>query len=158
MPNAGGPWRRRIAAVEAALELLEDAGVDQERQIDVFGLCEQLELWLAFVPLDNALGVFVPKGSGGVMITTRRPVTVQRYTAAHELGHWRLGHGAVADRDEQIFRASGPEEERVAQVFAASLLLPPPLVMTSSPRSAIVATAGHTRSVLCSCSRSRSQL
>jgi hypothetical protein len=130
MTGVDGRWKRRIAAVEAALGLLDEAGVDQERQIDVFGLCEQVGLWLAFAPLDAALGAYVAKGAGGILITTQRPLTVQRYTVAHELGHWRLGHGAAADCLEQVFGATSAEHENSAQVFAASLLLPPPLVMS----------------------------
>lgn len=128
---AGGDrrWGRRLEAADAALELLADVGVDQGRQIDVFGICEQVGLWLAFAPLDSALGAFVPQGNGGIMITTRRPLTVQRYTAAHELGHWRLRHGAVTDGHDQIFRASSVEQERLAQIFAGSLLMPAPIVM-----------------------------
>ena len=131
MSDWGGPtWRRGVGAAEAALGLLDEVGVPQDRPVDVFGLCEDLGLWLAFAPLDVALGAFVPTGSGGVLITTRRPLTIQRYTAAHELGHWRLGHGVAADGIEQVFGPSPAAQERAAQTFAANLLLPPPLVAT----------------------------
>lgn len=133
-------WQRRIEAADAALALLDEAGVDQTRQIDVFGLCERVGLWLAFVRLDNALGAFVPLGSGGVLITTQRPLTVQRYTAGHELGHWRLDHGVVADRHEQIFGPPPAEQERLAQIFAGNLLMPPALVMSILNR---VRPSGH---------------
>jgi Zn-dependent peptidase ImmA (M78 family) len=128
---AGGDrrWSRRLEAADAALDLLSEVGSDQGRQIDVFDLCEQVGLWLAFAPLDNLLGAYVPQGSGGILITTRRPLTVQRYTAAHELGHWRLRHGAVADTHDQVFRPASMEQERLAQIFAGSLLMPAPLVM-----------------------------
>src|SRR3712207_7634154 len=33
--------------------------------------------------------------SGGVLITTEREPTIQRYTAAHEIGHWRLDHNST---------------------------------------------------------------
>lgn len=146
---AGGDrrWSRRLEAADAALDLLSDVGVDQHRQIDVFDICEQVGLWLAFAPLDSLLGAYVPQGSGGIMITTRRPLTVQRYTAAHELGHWRLRHGVVADTHDQIFRPASMEQERLAQIFAGSLLMPAPLVMAilarvRSPADAPV-TAAH---------------
>ena len=121
---------RRLQAAEAASRLLVEAGVDQTRQVDVFGLCEELGLWLAFFPLDGLLGAYLPEGSGGALITTQRPVAVQRYTAAHELGHWRLDHGGgpVLDGDEQILGQTPDESEQLAQVFAAALLMPPPLV------------------------------
>ena len=121
---------RRLEAAESASRLLAEAGVDQTRQVDVFGLCEQVGLWLAFLPLDALLGSYLPDGAGGALITTQRPITVQRYTAAHELGHWRLHHsrGPVFDTEEQVLGDTPDENEQLAQVFAASLLMPPPLV------------------------------
>lgn len=121
---------RRLQAAESASRLLVEAGVDQTRQVDVFGLCEECGLWLAFFPLDGLLGAYLPEGSGGALITTQRPVAVQRYTAAHELGHWRLDHrgGPALDGDEQVLGQTPDESEQLAQVFAAALLMPPPLV------------------------------
>ena len=121
---------RRLQAAESAGRLLAEAGVDQTRQVDVFGLCEQFGLWLAFFPLDGLLGAYLPEGSGGALITTQRPVSVQRYTAAHELGHWRLDHGSgpALDSEQQVLGDTADESEQLAQIFAAALLMPPPLV------------------------------
>jgi hypothetical protein len=132
MPAHGGAWQRALQAAESAGRLLDELGVPATRQVDVFSICEQLGLWLAFMPLDNLLGAFVPEGVGGVMITERRPITVQRYTAAHELGHWRLDHGhdLALDGEEHVFGATPSERERLAQVFAASLLMPPALILS----------------------------
>ncbi len=135
MPPPGPRWQRRLAAAQAALTVLDEHGLDQTRQIDIFSLCEDLGLWLAFVPLDNVLGAFVPAGSGGVMITTQRPLTVQRYTAAHELGHWRMDHGPTADQQDDVFGATHAEREQLAQLFAANLLMPPPLVLSVLDRA-----------------------
>ena len=128
MASGSTPWQRRLEAAESANRLLVEAGASQTQQIDVFAMCEQLGMWLAFFPLDGILGAFLPEGVGGVLITTQRPVTVQRYTAAHELGHWRLDHGYGVDGEEQVLGTSPAESEQLAQVFAASLLMPPPLV------------------------------
>ncbi|MCA1701875.1 MAG: ImmA/IrrE family metallo-endopeptidase [Actinobacteria bacterium] len=130
MAPQGGRWQRRIQAAESAGRLLDELSVDQIQQIDVFGICEDLGLWLAFLPLDNLLGAFVPEGVGGVLVTTQRPIPIQRYTAAHELGHWRLdhGHGLALDGEEHVLGATPVEREQLAQVFAGSLLMPPPLV------------------------------
>lgn len=139
MVYQGPGWQRRIAAAESANRLLDEAGIDQTRQIDVFGLCEDLGLWLAFLPLDNLLGAYIPEGVGGVMITTARPVSVQRFTAAHELGHWRMdhGHGLALDGAEHILGRSPLEAEQLAQFFGANLLMPPPLVYGVLERSLI---------------------
>lgn len=132
MPPTGNAWQRSLQAAESAGRLLDELGLDASRQVDVFSMCEDLGLWLTFMPLDGLLGAFVPEGSGGVLITDRRPITVQRYTAAHELGHWRLehGHGLALDGEEHVFGATPHERERLAQVFAANLLMPPPLVLS----------------------------
>ena len=132
MTSTGNTWQRSLQAAESAGRLLAELNVDATRQIDVFSMCEDLGLWLTFMPMDGLLGAFVPEGVGGVLITDRRPITVQRYTAAHELGHWRLehGHGLALDGEEHVFGANPGERERLAQVFAASLLMPPPLVLS----------------------------
>lgn len=132
MAAHGNAWQHSLQAAESAGRLLDELSLDQTRQVDVFSMCEDLGLWLAFFPMDGLLGAFVPEGSGGVLITDRRPITVQRYTAAHELGHWRLehGHGVALDGEEHVFGASPVERERLAQMFAANLLMPPPLVMS----------------------------
>ncbi len=93
-------------------------------------MVESLGLWLAFFPLDGLLGGYLPEGKGGVLITTERPVPIQRYTAAHELGHWRLdgGHDAALDTESDVLGRTDIERETLAQVFAGALLMPPPLV------------------------------
>ena len=121
---------RRLMAASSANRLLNEAGVDQTRQVDVFGLVESLGLWLAFFPLDGLLGAYLPEGTGGILITTERPTPIQRYTAAHELGHWRLdgGHDAALDTESDVLGRTEIERETLAQVFAGALLMPPPLV------------------------------
>jgi len=130
MAAGGGRWSRRIQAAESAGRLLAEFNVDPARQVDVFGMCEDLGLWLAFLPMDKLLGAFIPEGAGGVLVTTQRPIPIQRYTAAHEIGHWRLdhGHGIALDGEEHVLGATPVEREQLAQIFAASLLMPPPLV------------------------------
>lgn len=130
MAPQGGRWQRRIQAAESAGRLLDELAIDQTEQIDVFDICEDLGLWLAFLPLDNLLGAFIPEGVGGVLVTTQRPIPIQRYTAAHEIGHWRLdhGHGLALDGEEHVLGATPLEREQLAQVFAGNLLMPPPLV------------------------------
>jgi predicted secreted protein len=131
--------RRRNALLEAA-GLLEDLGIDQTQPVDVFGIVDRLDLWLTFLPLDNTLGACLPVGHGGIMITTQRQPAVQRYTAAHEIGHWILDHGhAWFDDEEAILRPSAPERERLAQLFAAYLLMPPPLVHAAAGHHGIEA-------------------
>lgn len=131
MASVGGFWNRGLEAARSASELLGELAVDQAEQIDVFGICEDLGLWLAFMPLEKLLGALVTEGTGGVMITTQRPIPVQRYTAAHEIGHWRLhrNDGMALDDESHILGKTPSEREHLAQIFAANLLMPPPLVL-----------------------------
>lgn len=121
---------RRLAAASSASRLLTEASVDQTRQVDVFGLIESLGIWLAFFPLDGLLGAYLPEGAGGILVTTERSTPIQRYTAAHELGHWRLdgGHDGALDSEFDVLGRNAIERETLAQVFAGALLMPPPLV------------------------------
>lgn len=123
---AGKAAQRSLRAVTSATRLLEELGIDTTREIDVFALCEDVGLWLAFMPLESVLGAFVPEGSGGVLITDRLPVTVQRGIAAHVLAHWRLEQGQrlALDDEDHVFGETPYERERLAQTFAANLLLP----------------------------------
>jgi Zn-dependent peptidase ImmA (M78 family) len=97
--------------------------------IDVFGSILQLSVPLLFRPLDRLLGAFVPQPSAGIIITTERSLAIQRFTAAHELGHFKLGHGGSFD-DESILNRSPfgasrySTTEAAADAFAASFLIP----------------------------------
>jgi hypothetical protein len=72
-------------------------------RIDVFGAIAKLGATLMFQPLDKLLGAFLPGDEVGVLITTKRPLPVQRFTGAHELGHLYMRHEPSLD-DENILR------------------------------------------------------
>ncbi|MGH3304228.1 MAG: ImmA/IrrE family metallo-endopeptidase [Streptosporangiaceae bacterium] len=136
MPPSSFAARRRHA-LEAAAELLEELGADQEQPVDVFGAIGSLGLWLVFQPLRSLLGAVIPNGSGGIMLTTERQPPVQRYTAGHEIGHWLLDQDRLAcDTEDDIFRPAA-ERERVAQLFASYFLMPPPLAHAACARHGV---------------------
>lgn len=135
---------QRRRALQAADELLNDLGVDQESPIDVFDVVGELGLCLVFNPLNSLLGAVLPKGDGGIMLTTQRRPAVQRYTAAHEIGHWILDIDEPAfDTEDDIYHPS-VDRERLAQLFAGQLLMPPPLVFTTCARYGISDLGGAT--------------
>jgi Zn-dependent peptidase ImmA (M78 family) len=103
----------------------------------------QNDLPVMFQPLKNLLGAFLNEdGSRGVIITTERPLSVQRFTAAHELGHAMLGHEPSIDPAGIMFRypvadrttADYSLEEIQANVFASQLLIPRWLVAMQMKR------------------------
>ena len=64
-----------------------------------------------------------------ILVNASEPDTRQRFTAAHELGHWvcQCLEGSAAPvmcRDEDLSTAADRAREREANVFAAELLMP----------------------------------
>ena len=125
----------RKATLEVA-RLQRDLGIrakatKEHGRIDVFDALARLELPLIFKPLDGLLGAYLHDPSPGVLVTTKRPLSVQRFTAAHELAHHHLRHQPSLD-DESILRrapffstANGQDvQELEANAFAAAFLLP----------------------------------
>lgn len=98
--------------------------------VDVFGAIHTIDLPLLFRPLRGLLGAYLRDPTSGVLVTTQRPMSVQRFTAAHELGHFLLRHEPSLD-DESILRrmsmpaqSSGDFQEVEADSFAVEFMLP----------------------------------
>lgn len=129
-----------LAGVKAAHTLHRDLGVREvlERRgggrVDVFGAITKLGATLMFQPLDKLLGAYLPVEEPGVLITTKRPLPVQRFTAAHELAHLYLRHQPSLD-DKGILRRAPftvnsrlDRQEQEADAFASMFLAPSWLV------------------------------
>jgi len=93
-----------------------------------------------FRPLKGLLGAYLDDPDQGVIVTTQRPLPVQRFTAAHELGHVALGHEASIDKEDILTRAlfvteaSYETPELQANAFATQLLTPPWLIVQHMKR------------------------
>jgi predicted secreted protein len=86
-------------------------------------------IWLMFQPLGRLFGAFEREGTiSGILINSNHPVSLQRFTAAHEYGHYVLGHDSHFDAEEQIEEPNRTETEAAAQAFAADFLMPLQLV------------------------------
>jgi len=132
MTNYAGAIRK--ATLEAS-RLQRDLAIQAKvvhgsGRIDVYDAIDRLGVPLFFTRLDGLLGVYMREPSPGVLITTERPQSQQRFTAAHELGHHYLGHQPSLD-DETILRrvpfqarAGDDLQEVEAEAFAACFLLP----------------------------------
>lgn len=100
-----------------------------DRPIDIFGVVQQLGIWLKTEPLGNLFGFYLRQGQAiGIVLNSRHPEDLQRYTCAHELGHHLLGHQSHLDDSGDVTRLSGPLQEQASQVFAGSFLMPLGLV------------------------------
>src|SRR5579862_2178468 len=129
-----------LNGVAKASELHAKLGVRQALSegvgaIDVYGAAHQLGLLVMFRPLRGLLGAYVPtRDASGMLITTARDLHVQRFTAAHELGHHVLAHRALSLDKVVGFVGRGETstndlQEVEADAFAAEFLLPKWLVV-----------------------------
>lgn len=111
-----------------------------EGRIDVFGMLVGKDIPVLFRPLRNLLGAYIDDPGQGVMVTTQRQLPVQRFTAAHELGHAALGHEASLDEEEVLTRAlfdrgaKFDSREIQANAFATALLTPQWLIVEHMQR------------------------
>lgn len=122
-------------AVLQAGRLHRDLGIQSRvvhgsGRVDVYDAIAKLNVPLFFTKLDGLLGVYLREPSPGVLVTTERRSNVQRFTAAHELGHHYLGHNPSLDGEEILRRSpfegrDGDDPQEVeAEAFAAVFLLP----------------------------------
>lgn len=112
--------RNAAYALRAELELGSDAIPD------IVHLLEDLGLQVFGQPLgegtiDGAL--LRTEDICAVLINTSSIASRQRFTAAHELGHWRMDTPSPLLVEEDIFRSTTVSEKR-ANVFAAHFLMP----------------------------------
>lgn len=123
--------RATLAATRLHRDLGTEARATRENgRIDVFEVVARLDVPLLFKALDGLLGAYLRDPVPGLLVTTKRPLSVQRFTAAHELGHHQLGHEPSLD-DERILcrppftaRFGDDLQEAEADAFAAAFLLP----------------------------------
>lgn len=105
-------------------------GLDPALPVDIFGTIERERIWLLFEELTGLFGFFQREDDvAGVVLHSGHPQSLQRFTAAHEYGHYVLGHKASQDDDSYVYGLGDlPVQEYEAQAFAAEFLMPLALV------------------------------
>lgn len=97
--------------------------------IDVYRFIGDRQIALLFQKLGGLLGAYLEVERPGILVTTERTLAIQRFTAAHELGHAVLHHKVGLDGDEIIQRspfasARYDHREVAADAFASMFLMP----------------------------------
>ena len=121
---------RRDGARAAQREHLR-LGTPMDRRVEIFEVIEWAGIWLMFQPLRELFGASQRRGdAAGIIINSNHPLSLQRSTAAHEYGHYVLGHDLSLDREQHIEGWVGTlkAEELSAQAFASEFLMPLQLV------------------------------
>ena len=75
----------------------------------------------AYVPIDEMSLIFVSLGEF---------ISRQRFTLAHEFGHFRIGHSGSVDTSVQLWDRDANAEEVEANAFAAEFLVPKQAIRT----------------------------
>ena len=107
----------------------------QSAPVDVLGVAKRFGVHVYSAKLaDKISGVLVRDPSYGsesgfvIFVDQDEPAYRQRFTAAHELGHFVLHKDSIGDRveDNYLLRSEGMtnKQEREANRFAAALLMP----------------------------------
>jgi Zn-dependent peptidase ImmA (M78 family)/predicted secreted protein len=132
MPRRLTPYETaRLAGLKAAQAEHQRLGTIMHDRVAVFDTIEDARIWLFFQPLRNLYGAYERHGDAtGIIINSQHPLTLQRFTAAHEYGHHVLGHSASADDEERIYRGGNNQslQEVAAQAFAGEFVMPIQLV------------------------------
>ena len=129
-----------LRAVSAAEAVLNESPSGTRTSFDVIGAVADRNVPLLFRPLDKLWGAFVTVNdqARGIIVTTKLPLPIQRFTVAHELGHLLLGHRTSLDEkvgfEGRNAPASRPAREAAADAFASELLAPKRLVLASAQR------------------------
>jgi len=137
----------KLKGIRAASEAHRKLGISAKLQegsidpIDVFESLSDLNIPTLCKPLEGLLGVYMNAESGpGILVTSNRRLPIQRFTAAHELGHYWLQHSQSLDSEESIANArSGsvqqiPLQEVEAEAFASEFLLPKSLLIKTAKK------------------------
>lgn len=118
--------RKGASAESLAQFFLKDYFADKaiEFPLNPFQMLTDLGIPFIFRPFNKYEGIYVPAADEDdipvVGINLKRPITRQRYTAAHELCH----HIKDADSGSMCLSFSKSFKERFAEDFAAELLMP----------------------------------
>jgi Zn-dependent peptidase ImmA (M78 family) len=118
------------AAVVRAVRARRDLGFRTDETLDVFEAVRRAGLWLMFQPMDRLLGAYKREGDvAGMVLNVKVHPALQRFTAAHELGHHFFKHAEAVDSERNVARWTNLSmQERAAQYFASEFLMPRPAV------------------------------
>lgn len=108
--------------------LLRDLGITEPNDIDVEAIAWHVGARVKFAALEGYEARIIGREDQAIVtITMHASRRWRRFSIAHELGHWRHHRGrSLVCRSDDIWVPCGraPEVERVADAYAADLLMP----------------------------------
>ncbi|MFC8705835.1 ImmA/IrrE family metallo-endopeptidase [Streptomyces anulatus] len=130
-------------AMIAAAQAHEDLAVTHDDgYVDVFRALRTERVEVMGQLLGGLLGLYVGPEDGGpaCLLNAGLEEVSMRHTAAHELGHHRLGHRTSYDHQHAPGRwgEGWPQHERDAEAFASWFLMPRPAARAALARCGLV--------------------
>lgn len=122
--------------MSVAESLLRELGISRPQDLDLDVIAWHTGLRVDRKPLTGCDARIVGAGDKGVLtVSTRQSPERQRFSIAHELGHWHLHRGLLMlCRGDEIEASTSSAKgfEREADAFAASLLMPHNLFVSAA--------------------------
>lgn len=120
-----------VSPYRPPLLLLEELGISEPEDIHIEAIAEYCGATIVYEPLEGCEGRILGHGDRAIItVSTRSPRGRQRFSAAHELGHWMRDRGKVAfacSENTLSTEWSADNPERRANRYAVDLLLAEPL-------------------------------
>lgn len=118
--------RRYERARRLAREVLWECGVDEPSKIDPLVVAGRRRIDVVIGRLDGAAAQILRHGERAIIRVSDQIVQLGRlrFTVAHELGHFLLGHRIPDHLDAAMQAPFAKHQEREADVFATEFLMP----------------------------------
>lgn len=110
-----------------AERLLKSYGITQPREIELETIAYDLGAQIKYRPLEGCEARIVGAGNSAIIsVNSSSGRQRQRFSIAHELGHWKFHRGKQLDcrADNSDYSKNTSGYERVADDYAANLILP----------------------------------
>jgi Zn-dependent peptidase ImmA (M78 family) len=127
----------------AARRLLEEIGAPDDEDVVALALKKLgIEVIRGMADSIDAMLIHVPPGKPVIAVNSSRPLCRRRFSVAHEIGHYLLGHNSLSFSESgggMIKRES--RQERAANAFAAEFLMPKVMLSREAHRYTLRALA-----------------
>lgn len=94
--------------------------------VDVYAIANRLGVFVKFSALTNLSGALIhptDKNGAGILLNSNQPENRLRFSLAHEIAHYYLGHYATEGASISVMKDNSPIEKD-ADSFASELLVP----------------------------------
>lgn len=117
-----------MKALSHAEKILKQLGITEPRDIDLEAIAWTLGVHVKYQPLDGCEARIIGHNDQAIVtVNSRSSPQRQRFSLAHELGHWNHHRGRIlVCRADEIGGGDNkrPPAERIADTYAADILMP----------------------------------